>query len=176
MHSPPLWLKNINEPVHAANLCQFLWRLHRREIFPTMPIFDSHRRITLQNHELFRIKCPFYDPRPSFALFLFSLPPLPLPFPLSLSLSPYLYLSSSHIYLIWIDCTTTAIKRLAQLRHFQILTGRRSTLYNSRQKEDLIVQYRVFGEGGVTFLMCRNAHLISQSCSMTNFEIFYNYL
>jgi len=152
MHSLLLWLKNINEPVHAANLCQFLWQLHRREISPTMPIFDSHRRITLRNHELFRIKCPFYDsrPSPSFTPSL-SLSPSFLPFlhllhSLSLFLSPFsLSLSSSLIYLIWADCTTTAIKRLTRLRHFQILTGRRSTLYDSHQKEDLIA--RVFEEG-----------------------------
>lgn len=76
---------------------------------------------------------------------------------LHLSLSPpcfFLSFSvfSSHIYLIWADCTTTAIKRrdLAWLRHFQILTGRRNTMYDSRQKEDLIARNRVFGEGGVT--------------------------
>jgi len=69
-------------------------------------------------------------------------------FPLSFFLSLSLFLSSSLIYLIWADCTTTAIKRLTRLRHFQILTGRRSTLYDSYQKEDLIA--RVFEEGGVT--------------------------
>lgn len=99
MHSPPLWLKSINEPVHAADLCQFLWQLHRREISPATPIFDSHRRVTLWNHELFRIKCPFYNPfipsHPSLSLplslsssFLPSLPPtLPFPLPPASSLS-----------------------------------------------------------------------------------------
>lgn len=158
MHSPPLWLKNINEPVHAADLCQFLWQLHRREISPATPIFDSHRRITLWNHELFRIKCPFYDPfsslpivhsLPLSLLFLPSFSPTHSSFPSPSRLLSF-PLSSSHIYLIWADCTTTAIKRLARLRHFQILTGRRSTLYDSHQKEDLIARYRVFGEGGVT--------------------------
>lgn len=63
------------------------------------PIFDSHRRITLRNHELFRIKCPFYDPRsclsfiPS-SFFLSSLCLSPsffsvLPFSLFLSVSVF---------------------------------------------------------------------------------------
>lgn len=56
-----LWLKNTNEPVRAARVpVSISWQLHRREISAT-PVFDSHRRVTLRNHELFRIKCPFYN-------------------------------------------------------------------------------------------------------------------
>lgn len=97
-------------------------------------------------------------------------------FSLPSSTSLFLSISSSRIYLIWADCTTTAIKRLARLRHFQILTGRRSTLYNSRQKRGSYRAVSCFWRRGrnVTFLVCRNAHLIPRSCPTANFEIFYN--
>lgn len=76
------------------------------------PIFDSHRRITsysvLSAHSVTLV-----PPRRSF--------PLLSSFPSSLltslfssglpSFSLSYSLTSSHIYLIWADCTTTAIKR-----------------------------------------------------------------
>lgn len=63
---PPLWLKSINEPVRARpTLCQFLWQLHRREISLHVDFRQSSSHHAVESHELFRIKCPFYDPRPS---------------------------------------------------------------------------------------------------------------
>lgn len=121
---------------------------HRR--FSTV-IVASHYGITsysvLSAHSMTPSSLPIVHSLSLFFLPSFSPSHSSFPSPSRLLSFP---LSSSHIYLIWADCTTTAIKRLARLRHFQILTGRRSTLYDSHQKEDLIARYRVFGEGGVT--------------------------
>lgn len=184
MHSPPLWLKNINEPVHAADLCQFLWQLHRREISPATPIFDSHRRITLWNHELFRIKCPFYDPFiPSHRSLSPSLSPLPSfllshPLFLSLSLPAPLFPSQflAHLpYLGWLHHnghqapgTTPSLPNLDRTKKYIVRQPPKRGSYRA------VSCFRRRG-CNVTFLVCRNAHLIPRNCPTANFEIFYNY-
>lgn len=117
-------------------LCQFLWQLHRqaRRSLRHVHFRQSSSHHASESHELFRIKCPFYDPRPSSHIAS----------PLSLSLS--------FTTLFGLIAPQRAIKHRERACTTPSLPNpdrtKRDTLYG-RQKENLIVRRRVFSEKGV---------------------------
>lgn len=121
--------------------------------------------VIVASHELFRIKCPFYDPRPSSHI-------------ASPSLSLFLF-----FYLIRVDCTTTGHQAPREGMHDSVTS-------KSRQDDEGYIVRRPPKRGsyrfGVVFsrrrgrnvsFVCRNAclALARATAPRRNFEIFYNY-
>lgn len=100
--------------------------------------------VIVASHELFRIKCPFYDPRPSSHI---ASPSLTLSLSFSFSTLFGLIAPQRAIKHRERACTTPSLPNPDRTM--------KDTLYDGRQKEDLIVSASCFlGEGGVTFLSC----------------------